>query len=403
MPKLKSSLFTTCGAQCLLSFLAASSQAELATSVLHSFSGGSGDGRRSSARLVVAGSTLYGTTVEGGAHDSGTVFSLDMPSNTFTLLHSFADGSDGSYPWAGVTLSGSTLYGTTATGTLFSIDTVSHAYKILRYFGGGASDGSNPQSNLTLLGSKLYGTTNYGGTANRGTLFSFDTTNNAFKVLHSFQGGQTDGTRPVDLVLSGSTLYGVTQYGGKWDQGTLFEFDTISKAFSLRHTFKADIGTGAAYPQRGLAIVGSTVYGIANGGGPRNYGAVYSFDTLSNRVQTLSSFGGGGGFSPFASSGSVLYGTADSVTTSMVFSLDTATNAITVLHTFDRDGDVGFAPYESPTLSGSTLYGTTALGGALGGGTIFAIQLPEPSGLALAALGAASLLSFVRLSSRKNR
>ena len=46
-----------------------------AETVLHSF-GGSGGGRNPEAGLIDVKGTLYGTTLEGGASDDGTVFSL---------------------------------------------------------------------------------------------------------------------------------------------------------------------------------------------------------------------------------------------------------------------------------------------------------------------------------------
>ena len=61
---------------------------------------------------VLSGSTLYGTTHYGGSSDDGTVFKLNTDGTGYTVLKNFT-GSDGAYPYAGLTLSGSVLYGTT--------------------------------------------------------------------------------------------------------------------------------------------------------------------------------------------------------------------------------------------------------------------------------------------------
>jgi len=64
---------------------------------------------------------LYGTTVQGGAYDYGTVFRLS-PSNggwTYTDLHDFTNGSDGANPHSNVLIDANgNLFGTTNGGGL---------------------------------------------------------------------------------------------------------------------------------------------------------------------------------------------------------------------------------------------------------------------------------------------
>jgi uncharacterized repeat protein (TIGR03803 family) len=73
---------------------------------------------------------LYGTTAGGGASSGctgcGTVFRITL-SGEEKVLHSFAGGSDGAVPKAGLIDVGGTLYGTTSdggtskTGTVFAL------------------------------------------------------------------------------------------------------------------------------------------------------------------------------------------------------------------------------------------------------------------------------------------
>jgi uncharacterized repeat protein (TIGR03803 family) len=70
---------------------------------------------------------LYGTTVVGGAHGSGTVFKVSA-SGSETVLYSFTGGADGGQPYAGMVRDGQgNLYGTThyggadGAGTVFKV------------------------------------------------------------------------------------------------------------------------------------------------------------------------------------------------------------------------------------------------------------------------------------------
>ena len=88
-------------------------------SVIYSFAGGQ-DGEYADTDLVMdASGNLYGTSVEGGAHASGTVWKLSPNGNswTHTVLYSFTGGTDGGEPYKGVTLDAQgNLYGTAVTG-----------------------------------------------------------------------------------------------------------------------------------------------------------------------------------------------------------------------------------------------------------------------------------------------
>src|SRR5690242_5396455 len=91
---------------------------------LHSFADPT-DGAYPFAGLILSGNTLYGTTSQGGSSGNGTVFAVNSGGTGFTILHSFDAGSgfypnvtngDGAYPYDGLILSGNALYGTTIGG-----------------------------------------------------------------------------------------------------------------------------------------------------------------------------------------------------------------------------------------------------------------------------------------------
>jgi len=93
------------------------------------------DGVAPQGGLILSGNTLYGTAQYGGSSGFGTVYAVNTNGTGFTNLHSFTalsvayfgTNNDGANPWAGLILSGNTLYGTAANGgslargTVFSI------------------------------------------------------------------------------------------------------------------------------------------------------------------------------------------------------------------------------------------------------------------------------------------
>ena len=122
--------------------------------------------------LTLIGSTFYGMSTYGGANGDGEIFSIPVTGGTPTILATF-DGTNGEYPHGSLTLVGSTLYGTTSfggnlslndglgDGTIFSIPVAGGPINTLVTFDG--TNGVWPYASLTLIGSTLYGTTAAGG------------------------------------------------------------------------------------------------------------------------------------------------------------------------------------------------------------------------------------------------
>ncbi len=92
--------------------------------VLHSF-GATTDGREPQGPLVHdAAGNLYGTTYSGGAFGYGTVFKIDTTGKE-TILYSFGGGADGFGPNSGVIVDATgNLYGTTLEGGAFNSGTI---------------------------------------------------------------------------------------------------------------------------------------------------------------------------------------------------------------------------------------------------------------------------------------
>lgn len=260
---------------------------------LHTFAGYPSEGASSRAGLILVGNMLYGTTIEGGSSGNGTVFAINTNGTGFTNLHSFSAGSnidngyytnsDGANPWAGLVVSGNTLYGTAVSGgssgrgTAFALNTDGTGFATLHNFSDPStnssgvytnSDGAFPWAGLTVSGGTLFGTAADGGSSGFGTVFAVNTNGTGFTTLHSFTttsdpsapfGTNSDGAYPcVGLVLAGDILYGRTALGGSSGRGTIFAVKTNGTGFANVHSFAY---SNDLFPFAGLTLAGNTLYG----------------------------------------------------------------------------------------------------------------------------------------------
>ncbi len=195
---------------------------------LHAFNGlGTGPDGPIGDVAIDASGVIYGVTEAYAGKPTGTVWSFDTTTGKFTILHEFTDKSTGMYPFAGVTLFGNSLYGTTFgggtrnRGTLWTYDIAARTFAVIHSFTGTA-DGQAPQARPAITRSGLlYGTAYAGGAYGFGTVYTMDLRTGTFAVLHDFQ--STDGQYPLAGVVVGKdgTLYGTASLGGD-GIGTLF-------------------------------------------------------------------------------------------------------------------------------------------------------------------------------------
>src|SRR6267154_2705041 len=149
----------------------------------------------------------------------GLVMTSQVTAQTFTNLYGFTGGNDGGAPYAGLILSGNTLYGTASgggssgNGTVFAVNTDGSGFTNLHGFTGG-NDGGAPYAGLILSSNTLYGTASVGGSSGNGTVFAVNTDGSGFTNLHGFTGGDDGGIPTASLILSGNILYGTASAGG---------------------------------------------------------------------------------------------------------------------------------------------------------------------------------------------
>jgi uncharacterized repeat protein (TIGR03803 family) len=348
--------------------------------LLHTF-GLSPDGARPWASLTRdASGNLYGTTQYGGSYSFGTVFELD-PSGNETILHSF-NGTDGAYLTSSVVRdeAGNT-YGTTVEGgtclcgTVFKLDATGNA-TVLHTFDDPLG-GRYPWAGLVPdPAGSLYGTTLGGGVFGLGTIFKITPTG-YFRVVHSFDGFDGDGSYGALARDAAGNLYGTSPMGGASRNGSVFRMNTAGKG-RLLHSFNG--APDGASPRSRLIVddVGN-LYGTTIDGGANGYGIVFKLDSLGNETVLYSFAGGRDGRYPYGGlardPAGNLYGTTQGdgfSSLGTVFEL-TPTGRLRVLHTFKGSVD-GSTPLGDLIRDATgNLYGTTWGGGTFDFGTVFKI------------------------------
>ncbi len=327
------------------------------------------------------------------------VLSGSVASAQFSLLHSFTGGADGANPYYDApVVSGSTLYGTAnqgaaGGGVVFSVNTDGTGYTVLHTFTNTAPDGYQPLGSVVLSGSTLYGTTYYGGDANgssgSGTVFAVNVDGSDYQTLHSFA-TTTNGYKPYGTVtVSDSILYGMTYYSSGTGVGSIYSLNTNGSSYTNLHSFVGGASDGSRPLGGTLTLNSGTLYGTTvHGGtgssiGAANDGVVFAINTDGSGYTNLLNFTGGptNGANPYGSLtlvGTTLYGTTrigGTANLGTIFSVNTDGSGYSTLFNFTGGTTNGANPNGALTLAGSFLVGTTKAGGSANDGIVFKINL----------------------------
>lgn len=149
-----------------------------AYSLIYSFQGGTADGQNPYSGVAFdTKGNLYGTTYDGGVDNAGTIFVIAKAGGESVIHHFLRNGVDGINPYASMILVKKNLYGTTLQGgsanggTIFEI-TPSGVETVLHTFVGGA-DGFNPYGALVQgAANSFYTSTFQGGKSGLGTVIA---------------------------------------------------------------------------------------------------------------------------------------------------------------------------------------------------------------------------------------
>lgn len=262
--------------------------------VLHAFNSSSGDGCFPYSGLTFDSTgNLYGTTASGGTYDTGAVFQLTPNQDgswNYSVIYNFQAGGsgDGANPHGTLILDGAgNIYGTTLNGGFYNAGTVfkltpggagGWTESVINTFSG--ADGAGPLSGV-IFDSKgnLYGATFSGGSIGAGVIFELTPSggNWAEQVIYSFT-LIANGANPSAgslLMDSSGNLYGET-YNGGFGLGVLFQLVPTGGGWTenVLHRFVNKID--GSYPSGGFVMDSAgDLWGTDTHGGIGGSGIVF--------------------------------------------------------------------------------------------------------------------------------
>lgn len=257
-------------------------------------------------------------------------------------------------------------------GTLFSYDLAAPKIKTEKMLS--VAEGSHPYGSLVQASNgRLYGLTYDGGTQKQGTLFEYDPATKAYTVKHHF--GSIDGDVALYFAGNGSLieasnkkLYGIAGFGGG-----IYEYDPATDSYAVKTSFST-IGGGQAYGD--LTELNGKLYGMTKDGGSNSLGSIFEYDIATGSITKKADFNRTNGARPegkLTLVGGKFYGTTpDGGTTGFgnLFEYDPAANTITNKVNFGGDNGSGVSGYLLLAKNGR-LYGTTYQGGNFSQGYIY--------------------------------
>ncbi len=351
--------------------------------VLHHFTGGVNDGDLSANGPVLDGGVLYGTTRNGGTSNLGTIFALRTDGSGYTNLHSFTGSADGSLPVSSLTLADGVLYGASLQGgslgygTLYAIGTNGAGFSVLHHFLG-SNDGRNPYPAPARSGGMLYGTTYAAGSSNNGVVYAINTNGGSYNILNNITNSVASTGPYAGVAVSAGRLYGAVPGGGAFTRGYLFSSSTNGTGYTNLHNFTAsEVGGPYGTP----LIAGGRLYVALFSGS-----SIVAMNTDGAGYTTLrfltNSTDGSGPFCSLTLVGDTLFGVANGggpTGNGTLFCLRTNGTGFVVLHSFTGGLDGGH-PYGGVVVSGNLIYGTTSTGGSAGKGTVYAFNVVQALG-----------------------
>jgi uncharacterized repeat protein (TIGR03803 family) len=341
-----------------------------AFTILHQFT--SATGIYPESKLVYFDGKIYGTTTQGGDYNNGVLYTINPDGSNYRVLLHFNPGTPAIGAIAGnisITSNGR-IFGSFGQhyfvnpGTahrLFKVDTSGTDFETFFL----VSQRENGALNLDILmtdDETIYFPTLEMGRHDGGVLNRTDTLGNA-SALYQF-GFSNNGFRPVSGLIKGSDgkLYGTTKIGGADGAGIIFSMNQDGTGYTKLH----ELTDVEGYNPWGKLLEASDgkLYGVCQWGGPSNSGSIYRLNKNGTGFEVIYTFPNflSDGYNPSGSlvedNGGVLYGAAfyGGAGYGVLFKINKDGTNYTVLKVFNGSPDLG-SPYNGLMLSGNYLYG----------------------------------------------
>ncbi len=329
-----------------------------------------------------AQSELWGMTSYGG-NGGGIIYKTDSNGESFQVVHKFVENA-GQWPCSGLCAAANGKYygmttqgGSLNYGSLFEYNPITNDLDLKVMFTG-PNGFHGVKGMITTSSGKLYGLTNEGGLFGNGVLFEYDVISNTYLIMHNFR-NDSSGGNPCSsmLITSNDKIYGATSHGGI-GHGVLFEYDLIAHTYSKKIDF--DESTTGISPLSLIQASNSKIYGTMTLGGLGENvacGTLFRYSIDSNIFTTIFEFDSINGGKPcgdlMQASNGKIYGMTrlgGSYNNGVIFELDPLANSLIKKVDFESL-TTGVNPSGPLTELNGKLYGTNYDSGLFNYGVLF--------------------------------
>jgi len=234
----------------------------------------------------------------------------------------------------------------------------------------------------------LYGVSLYGGSYGDGALYHYDVSTGNFTLDLSFTHPDSFPIGDMGSLFQACNgkFYGLSENGGTYNQGTLYDFDPLTGILHIDTSFNgfadnymAPAGTYGTLMQASNGLM----YGTTSGGGEFYKGTIFSFDPITDSLKVVFNFNGtdgeGGYGKLIQATNGKLYGMTQlggnndlDEGDGTIFEFDINTGILTTDVIFNNTISSGRSPYGSLVqASNGLMYGLTYSGGINSNGVLF--------------------------------
>jgi uncharacterized repeat protein (TIGR03803 family) len=337
------------------------------------------------------GSTLIGTSFDGGPSNYGVIFSMDFNGAGYSVLSVLDFFTIGANSRSGFVYDGGNSYytltsagGSVNSGTMIKIDASGQNTTTEFSFNAPDVSGGLPFSSLIKSqNGKVYGATTKGGVNASGVVYELDAQGGNFQKVADFNNASGNDCRGSLLEVGSDLFIGLSYGGGSFNFGSLFEVDAsgaLPVVPTQKIAFSSALGT---YPSGGLIKANNgRIYGLTTSGGDSNQGVLFEYVYNTNSYLKRKDFVAlADGSSPMGdlvqAANGAIYGVANSGGVNgggTIFRYNPLDSSFSKVHDFSNLTGVNPMGGLTYNPANNLLYGLTNLGGANSRGVLYSFN-----------------------------